>query len=110
MKKIAVPSEGNYIAQHFGHCPEFNIIESEGDRVIEKETIPNPGHRPNFLPKFLNDKGVDCVLAAGMGSRAINLFENNGIEVVTGATGTVDEAIKLYLEDSLETEGNICDH
>lgn len=110
MKTIAVPSEGEHIAQHFGHCPEFTIIESEGNKVIKKETISNPGHRPDFLPKYLNELAVDVVLAGGMGSRAVNLFQSNGIEVITGASGTVDQAVNLYLENKLETGNNVCDH
>jgi predicted Fe-Mo cluster-binding NifX family protein len=110
MKKIAIPCDGGKISQHFGHCPQFTMIKSEEGSVTNKEVISNPGHKPGFLPRFLSDQGVDCVLAGGMGARAVNLFEKNDIEVVTGATSSVDEAVKLYLEGNLETEEDICDH
>lgn len=110
MRKIAVPSEGKEVAGHFGRCPEYTIFETEGAKIINKEIIPNPGHEPGFLPRYLKNLGVDCIIAGGMGRRAKTLFDDNNIEVVTGAGGLVEEVIKLYLEDRLMTEDNVCDH
>ncbi|HHE48097.1 MAG TPA: dinitrogenase iron-molybdenum cofactor biosynthesis protein, partial [Candidatus Acetothermia bacterium] len=36
------------------------------------------------------------VICSGLGRRAIDLLSQNGIEVVTGATGTVREAIEAW--------------
>ena len=108
--KIAIPSQGDTFSPHFGHCPEFTIIETEVKEIINKEIIPNPGHKPGFLPKYLNEMGVDCVLAGGMGRRAVDLFEKNGIEVVTGVSGIIDNAVEQFLNNNLETDGGICDH
>lgn len=110
MKIIAVPSDGNTISPHFGHCSEFNLFEVDNNQIKSKKTVANPGHQPGFLPKFLNEQGVDIVLAGGMGRRAVDLFKQNGIEVITGARGNVEQGVKNYLEDNLETEEEICDH
>ncbi len=110
MQKIAIPSEGDSFAQHFGRCPEYTIIEADGKDIVNKKVIPNPGHEPGYLPKYLNNLNVDCVLASGMGRRAKNLFDSNGIKVVTGVTGSIEEGVSKYLEDRLQTEENICDH
>ncbi|MBM7622699.1 NifB/NifX family molybdenum-iron cluster-binding protein [Sporohalobacter salinus] len=110
MKKIAVPTDGNNVAEHFGRCPEYTIVEIEGEKVNNKEVIDNPGHKPGFLPRYLNDQGVDIVLAGGMGRRAKDLFDENEIDAVTGVTGSVDEAIECYLAGDLDSEENICDH
>lgn len=110
MEKIAIPSEGDNFAQHFGRCPEYTIIEAEGENILNKEVIPNPGHEPGFLPKYLNDMDVDCVLASGMGRRAKNLFDDNGIKVVTGVTGSIEKGVNKYLNNKLEAGENICDH
>ncbi|MDI3546468.1 MAG: hypothetical protein PWR10_120 [Halanaerobiales bacterium] len=110
MQKIAIPSEGNRFAQHFGRCPEYTIIETDGKEILNKKVIPNPGHEPGFLPRYLKDLGVDCVLAGGMGRRAKDLFDSNGIKVVTGVSGSIEDGVKLYLEGKLETEEDICDH
>ncbi|MFW6035985.1 MAG: NifB/NifX family molybdenum-iron cluster-binding protein [Halothermotrichaceae bacterium] len=108
--KIAVPSQGEIVAQHFGHCSHFAIFDVEGNEIKNKDVIANPGHQPGFLPKFLNKQGAEIVLAGGIGSRAVKLFEENGIKVVSGCKGQVDDAVKLYLNDELETEDNTCDH
>ncbi len=110
MGKIAVPSNGEQFAQHFGRCPEYTIYTVEGEEIKSKKVISNPGHKPGYLPRFLKKKGVDCVIASGMGGRAKNLFDENGIKVVTGVTGNVDEKVKLYLNEELEEGENICSH
>ena len=67
MKKIAVASEVNEVAGHFGHCSNFNIYEVENGKIVKEESIPNPGHRPGFLPNFLNELGAKVVISGGMG-------------------------------------------
>ncbi len=110
MDKIAIPSNGNNVATHFGRCPSYTIVEIEDNEVINKKEISNPGHKPGFLPRFLKDKGVDCVITGGMGRKAKNLFDNESIKVVTGVTGSVDKALENYLNDKLEDGENICEH
>ena len=53
--KIAVASENKIVTEHFGHCINFNIFETENSEIVKVESIPNPGHKPGFLPNFLND-------------------------------------------------------
>ncbi len=110
MKKIAVPTESGKVAGHFGRCPEYTILNTEDKEIREKNVIENPGHQPGFLPRFLNNKEVDCIIAGGMGVKAVNLFQEKDIEVVTGAQGEVESCVRAYLEDSLEASDNICDH
>jgi predicted Fe-Mo cluster-binding NifX family protein len=46
-----------------------------------------------------------------MGSRAMALFEECGIRVVTGAPDLdVETRVKSFLEGSLVTGGNVCNH
>ena len=46
-----------------------------------------------------------------VGSRAQALFTQQGITVVIGAPSEEPEAIvRAYLDGTLETSGNICDH
>ncbi len=106
--KIAVASEDKMVTEHFGHCDNFNIFEAEGNKVIKSESIPNPGHRPGFLPNFLNDLGVNVIISGGMGGGAIDIFNEKDIEVITGATGDAEEAVIGYLEGSLKSTGSVC--
>lgn len=110
MEKIAIPSNGNEFAQHFGRCPEYTFYTIENEEIKNKNTISNPGHKPGYLPKFLKEKNVDCVIASGMGIRAQNLFDENNIDVIVGVTGNIDEKIKAYLNGELEEGENVCTH
>lgn len=55
MMKIAVAGEGKNVTEHFGHCVNFLIYDVENGKITNEESIPNPGHKPGFLPNFLAD-------------------------------------------------------
>ncbi|NLZ52294.1 MAG: dinitrogenase iron-molybdenum cofactor [Thermoanaerobacteraceae bacterium] len=109
--KIAIPTDRGQVSAHFGHCEEFTIYDVDANnKVNSKEVIENPGHEPGFLPIFLSEHNVDCVIAGGMGTRARQLFDKNNIQTITGASGIVDEVVREYLTGQLVTNGNFCDH
>ncbi len=108
MIKIAVASENERVTEHFGHCINFNIFETENDVITKVESIPNPGHRPGFLPNFLNDMGVNVIISGGMGGGAIDIFNEKGIEVIVGASGDAKAATEAYLKGSLKSTGSVC--
>jgi len=83
--KIAVASEGNLVSGHFGHCEGFTMYDVDNIEVKNKEFVPNPGHKPGYLPVFLKEQKADIIIAGGMGGTAQDLFRENGIEVVVGA-------------------------
>ena len=70
--------------------------------------MKNPGHRPGFLPNFLNDIGVNVIISGGMGQGAIDIFNEKGIEVITGALGEAKIAAEEYLKGNLKSTGSIC--
>ncbi|MGI6468057.1 MAG: NifB/NifX family molybdenum-iron cluster-binding protein [Syntrophomonadaceae bacterium] len=108
MIKIAVASENGMVAEHFGHCESFTIFDTEKSKIIKSEIIPNPGHRPGFLPNFLYGKGVNVVISGGMGGGAIDIFNEKGIEVIVGARGDARTAVEQYLQGVLESTGSVC--
>jgi predicted Fe-Mo cluster-binding NifX family protein len=108
--KVATAINGNIISQHFGHCESFKIYEVEENKIVNENVVANPGHRPGFLPVFLRDNGVNVIIAGGMGVAAQRIFEENGIEVIVGADGDTDEAVKRYLSNELKSTGSFCDH
>ncbi|MGI6778105.1 MAG: NifB/NifX family molybdenum-iron cluster-binding protein [Acetivibrionales bacterium] len=108
MIKIAVASDNDMVTEHFGHCSNFNIFEAEDNQIVKSESIPNPGHRPGFLPNFLNDMGVNVIISGGMGGGAIEIFNEKGIEVIVGASGNAKATVEAYLKGSLESTGSIC--
>jgi predicted Fe-Mo cluster-binding NifX family protein len=46
-----------------------------------------------------------------MGGRALDLFAQNDIKVVVGASAlTPEELVRQYLDNKLEAGANVCDH
>jgi predicted Fe-Mo cluster-binding NifX family protein len=104
MIKIAVASENEVVAEHFGRCQNFTIFETESDQITKRESIPYPGHRPGFLPNFLYDLGADVIISGGMGGGAIDIFNEKNIEVIVGAKGDVQSAALDYLKGKLQSQ------
>ena len=106
--KIAISTDGNFVSAHFGRCPSFTIVEIENGELLNKQVIPNPGHHPGFLPQFLHEKGVSCIIAGGAGQRALNLFAQQNIQVMVGISGTVDEVIDKAIKGTLRGGDSFC--
>lgn len=106
--KIAVASEKDMVAGHFGHCESFHIFETVGNSIVSSEAVANPGHKPGFLPNFLNDMDVKVVISGGMGGGAIDIFNEKGIEVIVGASGSTKTAAEQYLSGALKSTGSVC--
>lgn len=92
------------VAQHFGHSPYFVLLDIVGGEVSGVRSVANPyleGHQPGQIPQFLSEQRAEVILSGGMGRRAIRFFTELGIAAVSGATGTVREAVSGYLEGRL---------
>ena len=106
--KIAVASENMMVTEHFGHCVNFNIYDVENNEIVKSGSIENPGHKPGFLPNFLNDLGVNVVISGGMGGGAIDIFNEKNIEVIVGTSGDAKAAAVAYLQGELKSTGSVC--
>jgi len=106
--KIAISTDGRKVSEHFGRCPEFTIVEIRDGKLLGNEVIPNPGHHPGFLPQFLRSKGVQCIVAGGMGARAQQLFAEQDIDTVLGISGCVDNIIEQLLNRTLKPGMSSC--
>ncbi len=93
------------VSPHFGRCPFFVLVEVEGDQVRGVRMVENPFyalHQPGQVPAFIRSLGVDVMLTGGMGGRAVQFFRQYEIEPVTGAVGTVRQALEEYLRGRLQ--------
>lgn len=112
MKKLfAVPTAGGKLTAHFGHCEKFAVVEVDGSAIVGSEFIEPPVHQPGVYPRFLADSGVSTIIAGGMGQKAQDLFKEAGIEVCIGIEAAEPEnLVRRYLDESLTTGTNQCDH
>jgi predicted Fe-Mo cluster-binding NifX family protein len=111
--KIALPVANGKLCMHFGHCEKFAVfdVNENSTSVTASVYLDAPPHQPGLLPRWLAGHGVKCVIAGGMGSRAVDIFRENGVRVITGAQpGDPGKIVEDYLQGRLETGDNVCDH
>ena len=111
--KIAVPLADGRLSMHFGHCEQFAILEVDepGKEILSQSVQRAPLHEPGALPRWLHELGADVIIAGGMGRRAQQLFAQSGIAVVVGAPAeTPEQLASAYVNGTLRTGDNICDH
>lgn len=92
------------VSPHFGRCPHFTLLDVEDGQVKTVRDLDNPffsGHEPGQVPGFIGSLGAQVMLTGGMGQRAVWFFQQKGIEGVTGAYGSVRQALQSYQNGQL---------
>ena len=110
---IALPVADGKLAMHFGHCAKFLLVEVDAGsgKILGQKEVDAPEHQPGLLPPWLAEKGVNMIIAGGMGSRAQTLFAEQKIKVVVGAPAeSPEKLVRDYLAGKLVSGDNICDH
>jgi predicted Fe-Mo cluster-binding NifX family protein len=109
--KIALPSNGAEVDEHFGHCQAFTIFEvDDQNNIASEETLTPPpgcGCKSNIIPQ-LAGLGVSVMLAGNMGGGAVNILANNGIKVVRGCSGNVRDVARDWLAGRVVDSGAGC--
>ena len=111
--KIAIPIVDDQLCMHFGHCAHFALVDVDetSKKIVAQKLVEPPPHEPGVLPKWLHDQGATVILAGGMGSRAQQLFQQNGIQVVVGCpTAAPADLVAAFLAGTLVAGENVCDH
>ncbi len=111
--KVAIPLAQGKLTLHFGHCEQFAIIDvnDETKEITSQEDLTPPAHEPGVLPRWLHEQGANVIIAGGMGQRAQQLFAQNDIKVIVGASvAPPEELVTAYLQGTLESGNNACDH
>jgi predicted Fe-Mo cluster-binding NifX family protein len=109
--KVAVPTRGNVVDDHFGHCEAYTVFSIDEKRAIGKvETLPAPqgcGCKSN-IAGILQEMGVGVMLAGNMGDGALRVLTMHGIEVYRGNQGDVREVTEAYLQGKISDSGQGC--
>lgn len=111
--KVAVPTRGNKVDDHFGHCEAYTVFSiNENKKIISSELLPSPqgcGCKSN-IASILKEKGVGIMLAGNMGGGALNILNSHGIEVYRGCSGDVYQLVETFLKGNVEDSGVGCQH
>ena len=111
MQKIALPVANSLLSPHFGHTEYFHIYEANENKIEKEEMHVPPVHTPGAYPKWMADMGVTDIIVGGIGQKAIDLFNSNGINVYIGAeVKDPKELANKLLEGTLVSRENLCNH
>ncbi len=108
--KIAVPTAGDQVDSHFGHCDHYTVFTADGKSIGGQETVAGTGQCgcKSGIASELARKGVTVLVAGNIGDGAVRVLSAAGISVVRGASGSVRAAAEAYLEGRLTDTGANC--
>jgi len=107
--KVCVTSQGDnldsQIDPRFGRCQYFIIVDTE---TMQFEAVQNPnveamGGAGIQSGQLAASKGVKTVLTGNMGPNAFQTLQAAGVDVITGASGTVKDALERYKKDEFKS-------
>ena len=96
---------------HFGHCDRFALLDVDetSGKTGETTLLIPPSCEPSAIPRWLRQQDADAIITGEMGRRAQQLFGENGIQVVGGASPDAPEdAVSAYLSGSLVVGNHPC--
>lgn len=105
--KIAFPVEGKKgleeeLSPHFGRCRYYFVYDTEEEKgELQDNTSQHRGGK-GYPPELIKKYDADIMITTGVGRNAIQMFNDIGIKVYCGFSGSVREALKQY------EEGNLC--
>lgn len=117
--KICIPTEKNdgpnsKVCDHFGSAPFFAVYDTDTDTL---KTMDNSNqhhiHGSCHPLTVLSGQDIDAVVCRGMGLRAINALNENGIKAFKATASTVEEIVDKYKKNELEeitADGACRDH
>jgi predicted Fe-Mo cluster-binding NifX family protein len=110
--KLAMPKNGEMINQHFGRSESFAIITLVDDKIadIHEVSTTSLAHNHGGLANLLLQSEVSLVIAGGIGGGMYNALQQQGLKIIRGASGRIEDIIKTYIAGELKDEENFCNH
>jgi len=116
--KIAISATGPTldaeVNPRFGRCQYFIIVDPETMQfeAIENSSAMAAGGAGISAGQMIADKGVQAVLTGNCGPNAYQVLSAAGIQVITGVSGKVKDAVQSYKSGRFQTSSqpNVAAH
>lgn len=116
--KIAITSTGakleDKVDTRFGRCRYFILFDTDTNKFEAMENTGAQGMGGVGIQsgQIMADKGVETVLTGSCGPNAFKTLQAAGIKVITGVTGTVQEAIDKFKSGDFKpaSQANVSAH
>ena len=112
---VCIPTIGkngldDQVGEHFGRVPTYTIVNTETDEVKVIDNTSEHMGGTGYPAEIIGAMGIDVMICSGLGRKAIMMFEDRGIMVYVGASGSVRGAIQLWKNNQLQvaTDTNAC--
>ncbi len=105
--KICITSSGTELSSpsnpHFGRCGYFILFDTDTSQTesFENPAASAPGGAGIQAAQFISKTGADALLTGSVGPNAYPVLEAAGITVYTGITGSVNDALEQYRNNTL---------
>ena len=105
--KLVIPTDDrrgldSRVAEHFGRCKTYTFLDETG-RIIEISNNTSEHMGGSGLPPELMKKhGANILLCRGLGSRALDLCKQLGIDVYVHQARTVREIFEMWRSNRIK--------
>ncbi|MBE9514376.1 MAG: NifB/NifX family molybdenum-iron cluster-binding protein [Dehalococcoidia bacterium] len=109
--KIAISATGASldaeVDPRFGRCPYFIAIDLDSMEFesLENSNMAAAGGAGISTAQMIANKGVEVVLTGNCGPNAYQTLSAAGVQVITGVTGVVRNAVEAYKAGKLQPSG-----
>ena len=109
--RYAIACDEEQVGSHFGRCQYYELIDVADGEVTARERMPSPGHgEPGELPRLLQEREVNYIIAGGAGPRAQNMLAEMAIETILGVSGSLEDIVAKIIAGELEAGDDECIH
>lgn len=106
--KLAIMLYGTRVSPRYGYSQGVLVVEVNSQGEFGRKTLETTRYFPEKIPELLRKEGVEVVISGGMNQHFQNLFRLQGIDVIWGVIGEVDDVLAAFSSGRLSPGMGCC--